>query len=42
MNDVHLHLAVGVAVVGIVDSFAKDFVVERVIQGKGEYLVEDL
>ena len=42
MNDVHLQLAVGVAVIRIVDSFAKDFVIEGVIEGKGEYLVEDL
>jgi hypothetical protein len=42
VDDVHLELAVGVAVVGVVDLLAEHLVVEGVVEGQREDLVEDL
>ena len=42
VNDIHLHVAVCVAVVGVVDDFSQNFVVEGIVEGKGEHIVERL
>ena len=42
VDDVHLHFSVSVAVVGIVDGSAIGLVIERLVQGKREDLVENL
>lgn len=40
MNNIHLHVSMSVTMVGVVDYFSKNLMVEGIVKGMGEYLVE--
>ena len=42
MDDVHIHLSVGIAMISIVNSLSEHLMIERIVQSKGEDLVENL